>query len=72
MEGLKDIDIYNELEGDLNYNKVFNCFRVDINSRQRFVGISTQKENVIPSILHKDELSIRQRNFGENFVILTK
>lgn len=57
-EGLKDIDIYNELEGDLNYNKVFNCFRVDINSRQRFVGISNTKGKMwIPSILHKDELS---------------
>lgn len=57
-EALTSVEIYNELEGNFNYKKTYNCFRVDINSRPRFVGISNLKGKMwIPSILHKDELN---------------
>lgn len=56
-DNLEGIDMFSEFEGNENYSKVYNCFKVDICGIERFVAISNTKGKLwIPAFLDKLEL----------------
>ncbi len=67
-EKLDEISLFDNLQNNSKYEKIYNCFRVEIFGKPRFVGISNTKGKLwIPATLEKREMEWFARAILQKF-----